>query len=300
MPPISALPLSIASSISVAGVVLALYYLVLSILALYGLHRLVLLAIYFWTRNRNAERPPDPAIWPRVTVQLPVFNERYVATRLIDSVCALDYPRDRLEIQVLDDSTDDTQERVAACVARYQRQGFDITHLHRDHRAGYKAGALAAGCQEAKGDLLAIFDADFVPPVRFLRQTVPYFADPAIGVVQARWDHVNRDYSLLTRAQAIFLDAHFKIEHLARNRACENQAFAMGHRIVGLQYHLETTPESVSALIEHCRHELVKAPYVQTETEIQSQPYRFRALNLEMDRLLDYFFSIHRAPIVAG
>ena len=218
MPLAVALPNSIAS-LPVAGLVLALYYLVLSILALYGLHRVVLLAIYFRTRKRNLERPEDPAVWPRVTMQLPIFNERYVATRLIDSVCALDYPRDRLEIQVLDDSTDDTRERVAASVERYRRAGFDITHLHRSERTGYKAGALAAGCAVAKGDLLAVFDADFIPPVDFLRRTVPYFADPAIGVVQARWEHVNRDYSLLTRAQAIFLDAHFKIEHQARNRA---------------------------------------------------------------------------------
>ena len=214
--------LSIASvspqSLPWGGVVLALYYLVLSVLALYGMHRLVLLAIFFWTRRRNPERPPDPDLWPRVTVQLPIFNERYVATRLIDAVCALDYPRDRLEIQVLDDSTDDTRERVAACVERQRRLGFDIRHLHRTDRTGYKAGALAAGCAEARGDLLAIFDADFVPPTDFLLRTVPYFADQEIGVVQARWEHVNRDYSLLTQAQAIFLDAHFRIEHQARNR----------------------------------------------------------------------------------
>ena len=213
------IPLATPSAIPCAGFVLALYYLVLSVLALYGLHRLALLAVYFWTRGRNTPRPPDPETWPHVTVQLPVFNERYVATRLIDSVCAFDYPRDRLEIQVLDDSTDDTRERIAQSVEGYRQRGFDITHLHRSERIGYKAGALAAGCDQAKGDFLAVFDADFVPPIDFLRQTVPHFVDPAIGVVQARWEHVNRDYSLLTRAQAIFLDAHFKIEHLARNRA---------------------------------------------------------------------------------
>ncbi|MCZ6506698.1 MAG: glycosyltransferase, partial [Acidobacteria bacterium] len=127
--------------------------------------------------------------------------------------------RDRLEIQVLDDSTDDTRERVAESVRRYRQLGFDISHLHRSVRTGYKAGALAAGCERAKGDLLAIFDADFVPAAGFLRRTVPYFADENVGLVQARWDHVNREYSWLTRAQAIFLDAHFLIEHLARNRA---------------------------------------------------------------------------------
>jgi cellulose synthase/poly-beta-1,6-N-acetylglucosamine synthase-like glycosyltransferase len=201
------------------SVVLALYYLVLSVLALYGLHRLVLVAIYFRTRRRHPPRPADPSPWPLVTVQLPIFNERYVATRLIDAVCALDYPRDRLEIQVLDDSTDDTRELIAASVACHRRRGIDISHLHRADRTGYKAGALAAGCAAAKGEFLAVFDADFVPPADFLRRTLPYFAAADIGVVQARWEHVNREYSLLTRAQAIFLDAHFLIEHLARNRA---------------------------------------------------------------------------------
>jgi len=206
-------------SIPFGSLLLALYYLVLSTLAFYGLHRLVLLAIYFWTRNRGPVRPDDPTHWPVVTVQLPVFNERYVATRLIDSVCRFDYPRDRLEIQVLDDSTDDTTARIAEAVRHYSELGFDISHLHRTDRAGYKAGALAAGCEVARGDLLAVFDADFVPEADFLRLTVPWFRQPDLGVVQARWEHVNREYSLLTRAQAIFLDAHFLIEHLARNRA---------------------------------------------------------------------------------
>ncbi len=204
---------------SFGGLVLALYYLVLSVLAFYGLHRLVLLAIYYRTRRHGRQCPDEPAEWPVVTVQLPVYNERYVATRLIDAVCCFDYPRDRLEIQVLDDSTDDTRERIAEAVETYRARGFDISHLHRDDRIGYKAGALAAGCQTARGDLIAVFDADFVPPADFLRRTVPYFEDLQLGVVQARWEHVNRDYSLLTRAQAVLLDAHFLIEHLARNRA---------------------------------------------------------------------------------
>ncbi|MDH3404210.1 MAG: glycosyltransferase [Acidobacteriota bacterium] len=204
---------------SFGGPVLALYYLVLAVLAFYGLHRLVLLAAYYRTRRRGPRRPEDPAEWPLVTVQLPVYNERYVATRLIDAVCRFDYPRDRLEIQVLDDSTDDTRERVAVAVRRYRALGYDVTHLQRAERTGYKAGALAAGCAAARGELVAVFDADFVPPPDFLRRTVPYFEDRALGVVQARWEHVNRDYSLLTRAQAILLDAHFLIEHQARNRS---------------------------------------------------------------------------------
>ncbi len=198
---------------------LGLYYLVLGILAFYGLHRLALLAIYFRTRKQLPATPDEPDPWPLITVQLPIFNERYVATRLIDAVCELDYPRDRLEIQVLDDSTDETRQLVAARVALYRERGFAIRHLHRADRTGYKAGALAAGCREATGELLAVFDADFVPRPDFLRLTVPHFTDPELGVVQARWEHLNRDYSRLTRAQAVFLDAHFLIEHVARHRA---------------------------------------------------------------------------------
>ncbi len=196
---------------------LALYYLILGILAFYGLHRLMLIALYYRTRSRSVSRPPDPRQWPVVTVQLPLFNERYVAERLIDAICALDYPRDRLEIQVLDDSTDDTVETVSKTVAAHRRRGIDIHHIRRHHRSGFKAGALAAGLDGARGSLLAVFDADFVPRGDFLKRTVPYFADPRVGMVQARWEHINRRYSLLTRIQAILLDGHFVIEHAARN-----------------------------------------------------------------------------------
>ena len=201
---------------ALAQTVLALYYLTLGLLALYGLHRLHLL--FLWWRHRQA-RPvaPEPAEWPFVTVQLPIFNERYVADRLVDAVCRLDYPPHRLEIQVLDDSTDDTREIVAARVRQFAAEGFDIHHLHRPVRSGFKAGALAAGLATARGDFIAVFDADFVPPADFLRKTVPHFADSRIGMVQARWDHLNRHYSLLTRVQAILLDGHFLIEHAARN-----------------------------------------------------------------------------------
>ncbi len=170
------------------------------------------------TRNRTAVRPPEPSDWPWVTVQLPLYNEMYVASRLIDAVAALDYPRDRLEIQVLDDSTDETCQIVAGKVDRLRRTGLDIVHLHRTDRTGFKAGALAAGLKVARGGFLAIFDADFVPRPDFLRATVPYFADPAIGMVQGSWSHINRGFSLLTRVEAILLDGHFQIEHTARNR----------------------------------------------------------------------------------
>ncbi|MEA2693515.1 MAG: hypothetical protein QOJ16_2902 [Acidobacteriota bacterium] len=198
---------------------LAIYYLILAVLAFYGVHRLALVILYLRTRKNQPVRPADPAEWPMVTVQLPLYNEMYVAERLIDAVCQLDYPKDRLEIQVLDDSTDETSNIVATLVAEQRRRGFDIQHLHRSDRSGYKAGALAAGLLQAKGELLAIFDADFVPQPSFLKDSIPYFADPGLGMVQGSWAHINRGYSLLTRAEAILLDGHFWIEHTARNRS---------------------------------------------------------------------------------
>jgi cellulose synthase/poly-beta-1,6-N-acetylglucosamine synthase-like glycosyltransferase len=202
-----------------SSVLLAIYYLILAVLAFYGIHRLALVILYVRTRGNRPERPADPVEWPVVTVQLPLYNEMYVAERLIDAVCRLDYPQDRLEIQVLDDSTDETTGIVAQLVAEQRRRGFDIHHLHRSDRTGFKAGALAAGLAQARGDLLAIFDADFVPQASFLKTAIPYFADPGLGMVQGSWAHINRAYSLLTRAEAILLDGHFWIEHTARNRS---------------------------------------------------------------------------------
>ncbi|MCP3959207.1 MAG: glycosyltransferase [bacterium] len=201
-----------------SGSILALYYLILGTLACYGLHRLALVYTFWRTRRQLPSPPAPPARWPVVTVQLPIFNEMYVAERLIDAVCALDYPRDLLEIQVLDDSTDETRDLVAKQVEQLRGRGFDIHHLHRDDRFGFKAGALEAGLAVARGGLVAVFDADFVPCEEFLRTSVPHFADHEVGMVQARWGHLNRDYSLLTRAQAILLDGHFVVEHAARHR----------------------------------------------------------------------------------
>jgi cellulose synthase/poly-beta-1,6-N-acetylglucosamine synthase-like glycosyltransferase len=201
-----------------ATALLGSYYLILGILSFYGIHRLLLVIDFLRTRKRAAKRPADPSEWPIVTVQLPLYNEMYVASRLIDAVAALDYPRDRLEIQVLDDSTDETSEIVARKVAEKRREGVDIVHLHRTVRTGFKAGALAAGVERARGAFFAILDADFVPRPDFLRATVPHFADPGIGMVQGSWSHINREFSLLTRVEAILLDGHFQIEHTARNR----------------------------------------------------------------------------------
>ena len=153
---------------------------------------------------------------PTVTVQLPLYNERYVAQRVILAAAALDYPRDRLEIQVLDDSTDDTTDRVARVVSQLRARGVDIKHLRRESRTGFKAGALANGLSMANGELIAIFDADFIPQPDFLKRIVGEFVDPAVGMVQARWSHINERHSLLTRAQALQLDAHFTVEHGVR------------------------------------------------------------------------------------
>ncbi|HYU31234.1 MAG TPA: cellulose synthase family protein [Thermoanaerobaculia bacterium] len=206
-------------SFSGAPALLALYYLVLGVLAFFGMHRFYLVVWYLCTRNRRPEAPPDPAQWPVVTVQLPLYNEVYVAQRLIESVCALDYPEGRLEIQILDDSTDETSEIVAGVVAEQRARGIDVVHLHRTDRTGFKAGALEAGLHQARGTLIAVFDADFVPDPDFLRKSVPWFVAPDLALVQGRWAHINRPYSLLTRVQAILLDGHFFIEHSARNRS---------------------------------------------------------------------------------
>ena len=205
-----------------AAALLALYYSVLAVLSFYGLHRLWMVMLYLRTRGDLVPMPApptDPQAWPVVTVQLPLYNEMYVAERLIEAVCRLDYPAGRLEIQVLDDSTDETTEIVARAVAGQQARGVDIHHLHRSDRSGFKAGALVTGLAKARGELLAIFDADFVPAPDFLRRTVPYFADPGLGMVQGSWAHINRGYSLMTRVEAILLDGHFMIEHRARNRS---------------------------------------------------------------------------------
>jgi len=194
------------------------YFLILVILAVYGLHR-YWLVYYFFKCRANVPGPPPPASdWPNVTIQLPIYNERYVIERLLEAVSRIDYPRDRLQVQVLDDSTDETRHIAVACVERFQALGFPIAYHHRANREGYKAGALREGMKQASGELIAIFDADFLPPADFLRRTVPYFQDPQVGMAQARWTYLNRDYSALTQVESILLDGHFVIEHGARSR----------------------------------------------------------------------------------
>ncbi len=195
------------------------YLSVLALVATYGLHRYWLVWLYY--RHRIQIPRPNHRFddLPSVTVQLPMYNEAHVAERIIDAACALQYPPDRLQIQVLDDSTDHSAAIARNRVAHWAAKGVDIELLHRTDRTGYKAGALAAASPSVKGDLVAIFDADFVPKTDFLKRTVHYFSDPAVGMIQTRWDHLNRDDSVLTRSQAIFLDGHFIIEHGARNRS---------------------------------------------------------------------------------
>ncbi len=154
--------------------------------------------------------------WPMVTVQLPLYNEMYVVERLIDSIAAFDYPKDRFEIHILDDSTDETTELVAGKVEEYKSKGFQIAHIRRKKRQGFKAGALRDGMAFAKGEFIAIFDADFLPKPDFLKRTIPYFQNPRVGVVQTRWEHINEDYSLITRLQAMQLNVHFTVEQGGR------------------------------------------------------------------------------------
>ena len=198
------------------------YFIVLFILAMYGLHRYVLLYEYYAYRKNVPGLPPAVTNWPKVTIQLPIFNERYVIERLVDAVSLFDYPRELMSIQVLDDSTDETRDVARACVERHAATGLPIVYIHRTNREGYKAGALENGLHTAQGEFVAIFDADFIPQSDFLRRTIPYFVNPdggeKIGMVQTRWTYLNSDYSLLTRVETILLDGHFVIEHGGRSR----------------------------------------------------------------------------------
>ncbi len=196
------------------------YFVLLGILSLYGLNRYATIARHLIHREA---RNPKPARkfeqLPRVTIQLPLYNERFVVERLLDAVTRIRYPRELLQIQVLDDSTDETRAVASRLVGQYRAQGHDIEYRHRTDRTGFKAGALEAGMETATGELIAIFDADFVPNPDFLERTVHHFTDPKIGMVQTRWTYLNRNYSLLTEVQALMLDAHFLLEHTARASA---------------------------------------------------------------------------------
>lgn len=201
-------------------VILVLYFSILGVLSIYGAYR-VRQVIEFW---RYSKFPPRPmarfteANLPTVTIQLPLYNEMYVVDRLVKAITEIDYPQDRIEIQVLDDSTDETVNIARSTVEKYAAQGANITYIHRDDRSGFKAGALENGMRFAKGKLIAIFDADFVPTRDFLRKLIDYFTDPLVGCAQMRWAHINGGYNLLTRLQTIMLDGHFVVEQTTRSR----------------------------------------------------------------------------------
>ncbi len=196
------------------------YFVVLVLLATYGIHRYTLVYLYYKNKKKGTTEPERKfADLPFVTVQLPIFNERYVIDRLLQAVCRLNYPREKLEIQLLDDSTDETVDVARGLVEHYAAQGYPIEYLHRTNRAGFKAGALHEGLQSSKGEFIAIFDADFVPPADFLERTIHHFTYPKVGMVQTRWTHINRNYSFLTEVEAILLDGHFVLEHSGRARS---------------------------------------------------------------------------------
>jgi len=196
-----------------------LYGIFLCYIFLFSLSQLHLTLIYI---KRTKEPSVNPLVlhdFPLVTVQLPIYNEKYVVDRLLDAISKFNYPKEKFEIQILDDSTDETTTLLVRKIEHLRPLGLDIKLVHREHRAGFKAGALDHGIQSAKGDFIAIFDADFIPDSDFLLKTLPYFKDSAIGVVQTRWEHINKEYSILTRLQAFGLDAHFSIEQSARSAA---------------------------------------------------------------------------------
>ncbi|WP_282162376.1 cellulose synthase family protein [Ulvibacterium marinum] len=205
----------------IAYIIMAIYSIALLLIFFYSLAQLNLLVNYLGYKKRNQEAPKfnllDPREIPFVTIQLPIYNEEYVVERLLENIAKIEYPKSKLEIQVLDDSTDDSVNETATRISALQETGLDIQHIRRENREGFKAGALKEGLKIAKGDFIAIFDADFLPSGDWLKKTVVYFKDREIGVVQTRWGHINRDYSTLTRIQAFALDAHFTLEQVGRN-----------------------------------------------------------------------------------
>ncbi len=201
------------------NVVLVSYFVSLFILFVFGLHGFIM--IFYYNKYRNVKHTPKKDFDPNynVTIQLPLYNELYVVERIINAVCEIDYPKDKMEIQVLDDSTDETVQITARIVEEKIKEGFDIKQIRRSSREGFKAGALKEGMKTSKGEFIAIFDADFIPQKEFLKKTLSFFTDEKVGMVQTRWEHINGDYSILTKAQALALDGHFVIEQAVRNKA---------------------------------------------------------------------------------
>jgi len=204
------------------SLIIIVYTVAIVLIFMYSLAQLNLLHNYLSAKRANHKEAEkfdfsNPKEVPFVTIQLPVFNEMYVMERLLDNIAEIDYPKDKLEIQVLDDSTDETVKSTFEQIQKLKRTGLDIVHITRTDRSGFKAGALKEGLKVAKGEFIAIFDADFLPNKNWLKRTIPYFKDEKIGVVQTRWGHINRNYSVLTRIQAFALDAHFTLEQVGRS-----------------------------------------------------------------------------------
>lgn len=195
------------------------YFSILTILSIYGCHRYYLVFLYYKNKKKKAHPLDTFKTLPKITVQLPIFNEMYVIERLLNAVSRIHYPKHLLHIQILDDSTDETQKIIQPLIQELKQEGFLLDYIHRKNRHGYKAGALDLGLKATDSEFIYIFDADFVPDPEMINKTIHFFTDPKIGMVQVRWDHINRDYSLLTQIQSILLDGHFMIEHTARNRS---------------------------------------------------------------------------------
>jgi cellulose synthase/poly-beta-1,6-N-acetylglucosamine synthase-like glycosyltransferase len=191
----------------------------LIVLFTFGSHGFIMIYYYLKYRHKRDDLTGKIEIYPVVTLQLPIYNEMYVIERLIKAACEIEYPIDKLQIQVLDDSTDETVQIVDNIVTEYKLKGFDIEHVHRKDRTGFKAGALKEGMESAKGEFIGIFDADFIPRTNFLSVVIPFFKNPKIGMVQTRWEHINRGYSLITQILSLALDGHFVIEQQVRNKA---------------------------------------------------------------------------------
>ncbi len=266
--------------------ILVPYFAVLIVLSFYGLHRYEMIRGYWKYRKNLSETPPfrfDSL--PRVTIQLPLFNERYVVERLLEETLKIDYPRELLQIQVLDDSTDDTHPFTERLVADYRAAGHPIEYIHRTNRHGYKAGALQNGMQTATGEIIAIFDADFVPPVDFLQRTVHYFADPKVGVVQTRWSYLNRNYNVLTEVQAMLLDGHFVLEHVARagnglffnfNGTAGILRRAMIDDAGGWQHDTLTEDSDLSYRAQLAGWKFVYCPWIECPSELPVETYSFQ------------------------
>jgi cellulose synthase/poly-beta-1,6-N-acetylglucosamine synthase-like glycosyltransferase len=262
------------------------YFVVLAILSVYGMHRYEMIREYMRYKKRMPKEPPQRFDeLPAVTVQLPIYNERYVVERLIESISHLDYPRHLLQIQVLDDSTDDTHAFTERLVHEYRAAGLPIEYHHRSNRHGFKAGALQEGLKTATGEVVAIFDADFVPPRDFLMQTVHWFTDPKVGVVQTRWTYLNRHYNVLTEVQAMLLDGHFVLEHVARaggglffnfNGTAGVLRKAMIEDAGGWQHDTLTEDSDLSYRAQLKGWRFVYLPWVESPSELPVEMYGFQ------------------------